>query len=197
MVAVRINGEDSTGVKSDGLTRFGDLIELIKSTIDPDHMITSILLNGRDLEESEWQMAPAQFGTAILEIETGTPESFVAERMSGASEIIGKCYMEFRDARKTFQANEPQTGNQKMIQAVNILKAFFQWYGTLLELVRPEKRGALNIDKQVSEISEVCKKICQQQLYQSWWALGETLEKELEPKLDALEDHLRRVTKAV
>ena len=34
-------------------------------------------------------------------------------------------------------------------------------------------------------------KMSQQQLYQSWWALGETLEKELEPKLDKLEDFCR------
>ena len=32
----------------------------------------------------------------------------------------------------------------------------------------------------------------QQQLYQSWWAIGETLEKDLEPKLDALEDQCRK-----
>jgi hypothetical protein len=43
----------------------------------------------------------------------------------------------------------------------------------------------------VEDIAECCKRICQQQLYQSWWALGETIEKELEPKLDKLEDFCR------
>jgi hypothetical protein len=49
----------------------------------------------------------------------------------------------------------------------------------------------------VTEISETCKKICQQQLYQSWWALGESLEKELEPKLDKLEDACRKAAREV
>ncbi|MEI7489443.1 MAG: hypothetical protein WCJ72_18910, partial [Chryseobacterium sp.] len=52
--------------------------------------------------------------------------------------------------------------------------------------------ASYDIEKQVIEIGEVCQKICQQQLYQSWWALGETIEKELEPKLDQLETFCRR-----
>jgi hypothetical protein len=59
------------------------------------------------------------------------------------------------------------------------------------------KRDRLDISTQVQDISETCKKICQQQLYQSWWALGESLEKDLEPKLDKLEDVCRRVARDI
>jgi hypothetical protein len=89
------------------------------------------------------------------------------------------------------------TGNRMLIEAVNTARAFFEWYGTLLELVPEEERGHYDISKYVAEISSICKTICQQQLYQSWWALGETIEKELEPKLDKLEDHMRKFNKAV
>ena len=66
-----------------------------------------------------------------------------------------------------------------------------------MQLVSETKREKLDISSQVVEISETCKKICQQQLYQSWWALGESLEKDLEPKLDKLEDACRRAAKEV
>lgn len=191
MVNVRINGEESP-VGGESSSKVTDLVELIKSIIDPDHMITSILIDGRDMAEDDWYSTVNQLGTSIIEVETGTPEDFVAERLSRASEIVRACYVEFRDARKSFQDGDMSLGNQRLVTAVNTLKAFFEWYKTLLTLVPEEKREFFNMDPQVSDISETCKRICQQQLYQSWWALGESLEKELEPKLDALEDFCRK-----
>ena len=191
MVNVRINGEESS-VGGETTAKVTDLVELIKSVIDPEHMITSILINGRDLAEDEWYSTVNQLGTSIIEVETGTPEEFVADRLSKSSDVVRACYIEFRDARKGFQEGDMSAGNQKLVTAVNTLKAFFEWYKTLITLVPEEKREYFNMEKQIGEISEVCKRICQQQLYQSWWALGESLEKDLEPKLDELEDFCRK-----
>jgi hypothetical protein len=196
MISVRINGSDSS-IKGDGLPRMADIVELIKASIDPDHMITGILVNGRELGDDEWYANTSRFGTAIIEVQTGTPESFVADRLAKASHIVNCCYMEFRDSRKKFQDGDMQAGNQALVTAVRTLRAFFEWYATLMELVPEERRGAFDINAQVNEISETCKKICQQQLYQSWWALGESIEKELEPKLDKLEDFCRKIGKLV
>lgn len=196
MVAVRINGSDA-GLNSTQLVKVTDLIELIKTTIDPDHMIVSLLLNGKPLEDGDWNAGLSQYGTAIFEVETDTPENFVRSRFSQAADVVKTCYLEFRDARKSFQGGEMLDGNQKLARAVNTARAFFDWYGTILQLIPAERRGRYDISKQVEEISEVCKRICQQQLYQSWWALGETLEKELEPKLDKLEDFCREWRKEV
>ena len=195
MVAVRINGEDSS-VRGDGLPRVTDLVELIKSVIDPDHMITGILVNGRDLDESEWEAPVSQFGTSIIEVETGTPESFVTSRLAQSADIVRSCFIEFRDSRKSFQDGDTNGGNQKLVRAVTSLKAFFEWYSTLLTLLPESGRGGYDINAHASEVSEICKRICQQQLYQSWWALGESLEKELEPKLDKLEDFCRKAARS-
>ncbi len=191
MVSVRINGEESP-VGSNAALKIADLVELIKAQIDPDHMITGILLDGKELEDQDWSASTSQYGTAIFEVITGTPESFVNDRLDKSSEIIRECYMEFRDARKSFQDGKMLQGNQKLVKAVNTLKSFFEWYSTLAELSGEAKRKEMDITPQVSEISEICKRICQQQLYQSWWALGETIGKELEPKLDKLEDFFRK-----
>lgn len=190
MIAVRVNGEQTT-VASQAATKIADLIELIKATIDPDQMIVKVLLDGRDLEEKDWTTNPNQLETAILEIETDSIERYVSSRLIDAPLIIGKCYTEFRSARKGFQSGDMAGGNRQMIEAVNALKAFFEWYGTLLQLVPEERQRKLDITTHVEDIAETCKKICQQQLYQSWWALGETIEKELEPKLDRFEDDVR------
>ncbi len=192
MISVMINGEDSK-LNTGAVVRMTDLIELIKSTIDPDHMITAILLNGKEMDDTDWTSTTTQHGTSILEIATGTPDDFVSDRIRKAYQVIQACYFEFRDARKTFQDGNMLEGNQKLVKAVTTLRTFCEWYSSIMNLVPESKKTQYCIDTQISEISEICKRICQQQLYQSWWALGETIGKELEPKLDALEDHFRKM----
>jgi len=196
MLRVRINGE-YTDVNCTSVPRFTDLIELLKVSIDPEHMMTSILIDGRELSDEEWSQSTAQLSGEVLDIQTGLPENYVADRIQDASRVVRSCFFEFRDARKGFQDGDMVTGNKRLKSAVDTLRAFFEWYGTLLQLVPTPKRSKLDITPQVQEISETCKKICQQQLYQSWWALGESLEKELEPKLDKLEDFLRKFERQV
>lgn len=190
MVAVRINGEEAQ-LRVDGVPNFASLIELVKASIDPEHMITDVMIDGRVLSEQDWRAPMHQLGTAIVEIETGTPESFWKSRLGAASDVVRSCYIEFRDARKAFQSGNMQEGNKMLVTATNTLRAFFEWYGTMLELVPAEQRPQYDLGSRTSEIMAICKSICGHQLYQSWWALGEALEKELEPMLDELETFCR------
>lgn len=194
MLRVLINGDEAQ-LDVSSVPRFSDLIELIKANIDPDHMITAILLDGREVTDDEWFRNVAQLGDGTVEIATGRPDEYVTTRISEASKVVRSCFLEFRDARKGFQDGDMQIGNRRLKVAVDTLRAFFEWYGTLLQLVPEDKRDCVDISPQVRDISETCKKICQQQLYQSWWALGESIEKDLEPKLDKLEDACRKAAK--
>lgn len=193
MVAIRINGAPSP-VTGESLPRFTDLVELLKASIDPDHMITALLIDGRELNDDEWFSSPEQFRNSVLDVVTDTPERYVIERLIQAPAIVQACYVQFRDARKTFQEGKTQAGNQKLMQGVNTLRAFFSWYATILELTPQDKRSMYDIEPYVEPILQTCQAICQQQLYQSWWALSESIEKQLEPRLDALEDFFRKLT---
>lgn len=194
MIQVQVNGQ-ALGIPVERVQTFADLIELVKSSIDPEHMVTAILLDGRDMRDEEWTMSPAQLQGDRLEFSSGRPEVYVAERLQDASSVVRSCFFEFRDARKGFQDGDTTAGNKRLKVAVDTLKAFFEWYGTLMQLVPDAARAKLDISEEVVSISETCKKICQQQLYQSWWALGESIEKDLEPKLDKLEDTCRKVAR--
>jgi hypothetical protein len=196
MIRVKVNG-NYWDVAVSSINRFTDLIELIKAQIDPEHMITAVLIDGRELSDEDWSRAVSALTGDTLEIETGRPEQYVADRIQEASSVVRAVFHEFRDARKAFQDGDTNVGNKRLKVAVDTLKAFFEWYGTIVQLVSETKREKLDISSQVVEISETCQKICQQQLYQSWWALGESLEKDLEPKLDRLEDACRRAAKEV
>jgi hypothetical protein len=155
------------------------------------------MIDGRELNDEEWDQTVSHFSCDSLEILTGSPDSYVGEKLQDASRVVRSCFFEFRDARKGFQDGDNVIGNRRLKVAVDTLRAFFDWYGTLTQLVSETKRKSLDLTPQVTEIADTCKKICQQQMYQSWWALGESLEKELEPKLDKLEDACRRVAKDI
>jgi hypothetical protein len=196
MVRVSINSQVAN-LDLTNIIKFTDLLELVKTRIDPEHMITAITIDGRELTDDEWSQSLSQLHGEYLELLTGHPDNYVTEKLQDASRVVRSCFFEFRDARKGFQDGDTVSGNKRLKVAVDTLRAFFDWYGTLVQLVSETKRGRLDISPQVTEISETCKKICQQQLYQSWWALGESLEKELEPKLDKLEDACRRAAREI
>ena len=187
---VTINGVENE-FKTSSLAKFTDLVELIKSSIDPEHIITEILLDGDELSELDWASPMSQIVDRKLTISTGTPHEFVHAKFSQAASVLRECYMNFRNARKDFQCGKMQSGNVALASSVKILQAFFEWYASIMEILEPEERSQYNIDEQIHEIAEICKKICQYQMYQSWWALGESIKNELEPKLDELEDFCR------
>lgn len=194
MVAIRINGTE-TPIAVGDLPRFSDIVELVRVTIDPEHMITEILLDGRELADDDWKKSPRALGDAVVEINTDTPERFVTERILDAPEAVQACYLQFRDARKTFQQGDSRKGNHKLAGAVHTLRTFFEWYHSVLQLMNNEQKKKFGLDEQVRALTAACNSICQQQLYQQWMALADTIENQLEPGLDALETFCRRMVR--
>lgn len=194
MVAIRINGQEAPINGNSGL-KVVEMVELIKNTIDPDHMITGVTINGDEVDSDDWDSPVSKFGeTPIIEVETGRPSDYVRQRISIAPNLVQQIFMEFREARKCFQNGTMKEGNEALMAAVNDFKAFFEWYGCLKDLIPESERANYDITPQTEEITSICKRICQQQLYQSWWALGESIAKELEPAIDRLEDFLRKLS---
>ncbi len=193
MLQIQLNGK-SSGLRANTLPRMTDVIELIKGSIDPNQIITGLRINGRDLTEAEWQSSPGQFvETDILEVETGTVDEFIRGRAEVTPNLIENTYILFRSSRQSFQAGDMQEGNKILIVAVRDLKAFFEWYNMLLEVVPLAQKAKYDITPQTEEITNICKDICQQQLYQSWWALATTIQERLEPALDKLEQYFRKL----
>jgi len=193
MFQIQLNGK-SSGLQSKTMPRMTDVVELIKSSIDPAHIITVLRINGRDLTDAEWQSSPTQFQeTDILEVETGTPAQFVKDRTEVTPNLLENIFILFRSARQSFQAGDMEEGNKIMVVGVRDLKAFFEWYGMLQQIVPPELQKSYDISDQMEELVNVCKDICEQQLYQSWWALATSIHERLEPSLDRLEQHFRKL----
>ena len=196
MLQIQLNGQH-TALKASTLPRMTDVVELIKNSIDPTHIISGLKINGRDMTEAEWQGSPSQFAASdVLEVMTGTPEEFVRERTEVTPNLIENTFILFRSARQSFQCGANEEGNKILMIAVRDLKAFFEWYGLLQSVVPSADKAKYDINSQIEFITATCQEICQQQMYQSWWALGKAIQEKLEPALDALELYFRKMVVA-
>jgi cell fate (sporulation/competence/biofilm development) regulator YlbF (YheA/YmcA/DUF963 family) len=190
MIAVRVNGIES-GLRTEGVVRVGDLIELVKTVIDPDHMIVEIEVNGAPITDDIWGGTLQAVRDSHFDFFTNTRTFYLTEQVGKSIKAVQACYVQFRDARKTFQGGDTQGGNQKLVQATDTMKSFFDWYSVLLQLANEEQKLQMSLEPALSDILNSCKSICQLQLYKSWWALGENIQNDLEPQLDRLEDKCR------
>lgn len=164
-----------------------ELVELIKASIDPDTIIADIVLQGRDLSASDWQTPLAAHGGATLEVRTSTRKSFLEDRLSAASGLLDRIIAQFAEVTGSLKKGDVRSGNTGLNQAVEDLKAFVQWYSTLLQML-PGTGGAelKQFEGTVGGLLEVCEQMLQQQLYRSWWAVAESIEKRLIPELQQI-----------
>ena len=75
--------------------------------------------------------------------------------------------------------------------AVKDLNAFLKWYSIVIETSSDVKnRFDQSIAPYLSELTKICEQLVQQQLYNSWFAIGDTIEGQLEPLLKNLKQNL-------
>jgi len=183
MIKVIIDGNEfSAGL--DRVKTMSDLVELVKVSIDPDSIITSMLLNEMELTDADWRAPLSVQGDSTLAIATGSKENYVEQRLETSVLYLEHIINEFKHSRACFGEGASNDGNVAFGTAVNDLRAFISWFQAVLELlptVWENEKQSYN-DKLV-EVSGTCEQLLQQQLYQSWWALSDTMEKKLEPQL--------------
>lgn len=192
MITVRLDGapwqQNISGVRT-----MGELVEFVKSNIDPEKIITSLSINGQDLTDGDWRAPLSIQGENVLDVTTGSAESYVVDRLQIAVELVQEITEEFSRARESYQQGGSRDGNVGLNKAVSDLRAFLDWYYSVLSLIPGGNR--VNLDgfrAEVGEVTKICEQLLQQQLYQSWWALGQTLQSKLEPKLGELKSFCER-----
>lgn len=196
MANVQINGRPFPSGTGDVRT-MGELVELIKASIDPDTIITGIFLSGRELTDNDWRVPLAIHGESAIEITTGSREQYVSERLQSAALYLDRIIESFGKARTLFKSGESNPGNSALSSAVQDMRAFLDWYSTVVQMIQaPDEAAVAKFESSVSDLTDTCEQILQQQLYRSWWAIAETLEKKLEPQLGQLKSVCLGVVRA-
>jgi len=183
---VTVNGKPFP-YPADAVKTMADLVEAIKSQIDPDTIITALRLNGRILDDNDWRIPLSSQSGVTLAVDTGSRQGYIEERLSSASLYLDKIIREFAQARMLFKNGDVQPANTELAKAVQDMRAFVDWYQTILQMIStPPEAEVKKFEDTVIGLTDVCEQVLQQQLYRSWWAIAETLEKKLEPQLEQL-----------
>lgn len=193
MIQVQVDGNPlSTDIG--GMSSLGDLLELVKSNIDPDTIITSVEFNGEALTESEWNLPLAAHRGRVLDIRTGTKKGYLFDRLASATDIVARIIAEFADAGDAYRKGFSPDGNAKLARAVDDLGAFVTWYDSLLGMSETDtsetRQEFLDL---VNSLQKICEQIIQQQLFNSWWVLSETINTKLNPSLEEIRKLCERV----
>ena len=188
MITVKVDGRELSAEIRE-LKTMGDVIEMVKATIDPDSIITSMSLQGNPLRDSDWRVPLSIHQHSLLEITTGDRTAFVKQRLEAAGSYVMQINTEFEQVSDCYLSALYDQANTQMAKAVDDLLAFINWYLTLLSM-EPDKRNEelAEFDQHLQEIRSLCDQILQLQMFQSWKRLGEVLKLDLSPKLAALHD---------
>jgi hypothetical protein len=183
MVNVLVNGAPFS-IDSRNVRTIGELVELVKATIDPDTIITSLSISGRQPSETDWRVPLVAHGGTTVEVSTGTKEEYLIERLALVEPYLESIEGQVTQARLHFRNQDLKAGNEFLAGGMKNLRAFIEWYGTLLELApvsRVEERQ--NLIRQAQGLIQTCEQLLQQELRQMWSLLALTLESRLEPQL--------------
>lgn len=187
MVSVLVDGEEHFAGQS-GARSMDELIELVKASIDPDAMITGVLLSGQKLSEQDWTRPVMTMNGETLEILTGTKEEFVQQRLATAPQVVQHLIALLEETANLFEVSASFEGSEKFKQAIDEFQAFLGWFSTLFSL----KPVALDGKEEqfvtiVTALTTTSEELLQQQLHQSWWAISETIRRTLIPQLREME----------
>lgn len=181
------------------LSTVGELVEYVKSTIDPSTIIVSLSKDNEPLTDSDWKRSISSLKDSTLEIKTGSKMDFIHNRLQSVTELVEAVIQNVSDISGLFKANRSLDANTNFSATLEDLNALFNWMYSILAM-DPDK-FALEVNEfsgLVRDLKYACGQMQQQQLFQSWWALGETLDKKVLPLLESVKDvGLRAENKAV
>lgn len=184
MVQIQLDGKPLVLEQSAART-LGDLVELVKTNIDPDTIITSLLLEGNSLAESDWFTPLVQQHGKRLDVTTGTRREFLADRLSMANEFLSAVMQKFSDVERLYSSGLNLAGNSALSAALKDLHSYVNWYNGILEL-DPKLRDTVVVEfnSEISELKLICDQLFQHQLYNAWQGVSETIKSRLIPQLE-------------
>jgi hypothetical protein len=186
MISVKVDSQDFPADISH-LRTMGDLVELIKATIDPDSIITSMALAGQPITEADWQAPLTSHAQGVLEIATGEKKQYISDRLASAEHYLFQILDEFNQASAKYGEGSSNEANTLLSTAVEDLLAFINWYLALLSVDPISFKDEIeSFNVYIKDIQVICEQLVQQQMFQSWTALGETIRTKLEPELSNL-----------
>lgn len=186
MIQVIVDNNSLSAEFTNGRT-MGELVEYIKSTIDPSNIIVSLTKDDIPLSENDWKSNLSSLSNSRLEVKTGTKSDFIKLRLDAVGNLVGNLIDRIQETSVLFKSGSVIEGNKIFSTCLEDLNALISWLHSIISMDSDFYANELAIfSNQVKDFRYVAGQLQQQQLFQSWWALGETLTTKLIPLLESM-----------
>jgi hypothetical protein len=167
----------------------GELVEYIKSSIDPDTIILSLTRDEEPLTDNDWSVPLNSFGESKVEITTGSKMEFVQDRLRMSESIVDQIYESFTDLSKLFKHGMENQAHDSFAHSLNDLNAFVGWLYSVFS-VDAELFGKeiLEFEGLVEDLKMICVDIQRYQMQQAWWNVGDVLDLKLLSNLEQMKE---------
>jgi hypothetical protein len=171
------------------LKTISELVEYIKSSIDPDTIILSLTKDNHPLSENDWVMPLQAFKESKVEIKTGSKESFINERLNMVDSISDELYDKVSEVSKLFRHGAEDEAHEPFAAVLNDLNAFVGWLYSVYMIEKEMFSDEIaNFHEIVDEMKSACFDLQSYQMQQSWWNLGDILDLKILSLLERIKE---------
>jgi hypothetical protein len=166
-----------------------ELVEYIKSSIDPDTIILSLTRDELPLSDNDWSVPLTSFGESKVEVMTGSKMEFVQDRLKMSESLVDQIYESFTDLSKLFKHGMEDQAHEPFAHSLNDLNAFVGWLYSVFS-VDAELFGdeIIEFEGIVDDLKKICVDIQRYQMQQAWWNIGDVLDLKVISNLEQMKE---------
>lgn len=197
---VQINDQQySVDIKS--INNLSEIITVLESKIEPNHLITKVMLNDKDLGPNWFFEAKNVFliDADKLYVTTEKADVVADEVLQKSKEQFNAIMTDFEKIAELFRVDDEKKANEKFAQGIENLQYYFQimedlakLYGTDLNQI---KFSDHNVKELLSSLSSKLTEIIEIQQNKDWILLADFIEFELMPMLKDFNNIYRLLNK--
>ena len=192
MIQVRVN-DANLNIPTQGLNTLSNLVEYVKSSIDPETIIVSLTKNNEPLLDSDWRNPISLQSDMVLSFVTGSKLLFVDERLVLGEEILESFISKIEACAQSFKQLRVHSANKEFGLFIEDLSAFVNWLNSIFLMDKNRFESEIASYKElVSDLEKVCGAVQNQQMTSSWWALGDALTNKMLPVVIAFKTLVTR-----
>ena len=181
MIHIKLN-DNEFNVPMQGVSTLGELVEYVKSSIDPDTIIVSLTKDDQPLSEIDWRNPISLQSEMTLNFMTGSKTDFIKDRLDLGVELIKSFEEKIDICSQAFKQLRVHTANKEFSVFIDDLNAFVTWLHSIYSMDEGKyERELIAYNEIVIKLEKVCVTLQDKQMSSSWWALGDTLLNQMLP----------------
>lgn len=191
---------DNTELKLEvsNMRTMAELIEYIKSSIDPDLVILSLTKDEEPLNDNDWVAPISALGNSKVEVTTGSKFELIQDRLKMVDPILNELISNINEISKLYKFNMEEKAHEPFGRSLSDLNAFVNWILSIMTIDEEIfKEDIVEYHKLVNGLKSICVDIQTQQMQSNWHQLGDILDLKLVSLLEEIRELTNKSIKKV